>query len=86
MSKYTIGAEIDITIGWNESPSNQLVGRGRITSVNLKKIKDITNQELTGESPDCLIREQVTYALSAIYRKLVTEEDQVTIVRWKYVE
>lgn len=86
LSKYTIGSEINITIGWSESPENPVIRRGRITSVKVKKIKDIRNHDLLGESPDCLTRKQVPYALSAIYRKLVTEEDQVTIVRWNYIE
>lgn len=86
LRKYNTGAQLRITIGWSENDNNPLIARGKITSVKLKKIKEITKEDLEGESPDCRHKEQIIYVLSAIYRKVVSEEDCVTIVSWKYLD
>jgi hypothetical protein len=41
--------------------------------------------DLLGESPDCTKKEAIPFVLSAIYHKVVTDEDYVTIIKWKYI-
>jgi len=84
-SKYYVGEEVNLAVGWNEEAS-KLVDRVRITNVDFKRIEEIVESDIDGESPDCTSKKQIPYVLSAIYRKVVTEQDYVTIVRWKYLE
>lgn len=84
-SKYQVGEEVDLTVGWNEEGKEFMISRVLITNVNFKRIKEIINTDIDGESPDCSNKEQIPYILSAIYRKVVSEDDYVTIIKWKYL-
>lgn len=86
-SEYHIGDLITITVGWNEKSESDitLICKAQIIDVAYKQIKNITNDDLAGESPDCSSKESVPYVLSAIYRRVVTDNDFVTIIRWKYL-
>lgn len=79
------GEKVKITVGWNP-PEVTTVCRAIIADIQLKKIRELKNQDLIGESPDCDTKEAVPYVLSAIYRKVVTDEDYVTLIRWHYDE
>ena len=82
-SKYRVGQEVDLTVGWNEEEA-RLIDRAIITNVDFKRIKKIVETDIDGESPDCSSKKTIPYVLSAIYRKVVSEQDYVTIIRWKY--
>ena len=85
-AKYRAGEEVDLTVGWNENGNELLISRVVITNVDFKKINQIINTDIDGESPDCSRKELIPYVLSAIYRKVVSDEDYITIIRWKYLE
>jgi hypothetical protein len=76
---------VSITVGWSEDNSEE-VGFAKITSVAHKKIKDLSDDDLEGESPDCSNKVAVKYVLSAIYHKVVTEEDNITVIKWEKIE
>jgi hypothetical protein len=86
-SEYRVGDIVTITVGWDEKSENDVTKlcKAQITSVLYKTIKNITENDLEGESPDCSSKESVPYVLSAIYRRVVTDNDFVTIIRWKYL-
>jgi len=86
-SEYRVGDIVTITVGWDEKSENDVTElcKAHITSVLYKTIKNITENDLEGESPDCSSKESVPYVLSAIYRRVVTDNDFVTIIRWKYL-
>jgi hypothetical protein len=86
-SAYHVGDVVTITIGWNEKNESDItpVCKAQIIDVIYKPVKDIREDDLEGESPDCYSKESLPYVLSAIYRKVVTENDFVTIIRWKYL-
>ena len=83
--KHHTGDVVTITIGWSEDNAVPIC-KAQITDVIYKKIKDITPEDLKGESPDCQRKVAVPYVLSAIYRKTVTNDDFVTIIHWSYRE
>ena len=83
-SKYHVGEEVDLTLGWGEDGDERFIGKVMITNVDFKRIKDIVKSDIEGESPDCSSKKPIPYVLSAIYRKIVSEQDYVTIIRWKY--
>jgi hypothetical protein len=84
-SKYRKGTMADLTCGWNPTDS-MMLGQIRITDVFCVPIKSLKDVDLEGESPDCLSVAAVPFVLSAIYRKIVTQSDLVTVIRWDYVE
>lgn len=86
-SDYHVADIVTITIGWNEKNESDVtpICKAQIINVMYKPVKDVTVDDLEGESPDCSSKESIPYVLSAIYRKVVTENDFVTIIRWKYL-
>jgi hypothetical protein len=85
-SKYFVGDVAVITIGWTESETNSKLEQVEIVKVDYKRIRDITGDDILGESPDCAQKEAIPFALSAIYRKIVSAEDYVTIINWKFAD
>lgn len=86
-SEYNVGDLVTITVGWDEKNKSDIksIGRAQITHVVYKPVKDITKRDLKGESPDCSSKKSVPYVLSAIYRRVITDNNFVTIIRWKYL-
>jgi len=80
--KYVTNDLVSISCGWSEENA-ETVGLARITSISHKRITEIVASDLQGESPDCNRKESVPYVLSAIYRKLVSDQDYVTVIKWE---
>ena len=85
-AKYSVGDNVLITIGWTQNNSNIKLDQVEIVRVDYKKIKDLTRADIIGESPDCSRKANIPYVLSAIYRRIVSEDDYVTIVKWKRMQ
>lgn len=85
ISKYEKGQLFALTCGWTPEQSSE-VGKIRILDAYSTQIKSLKDTDLEGESPDCARVDAVPHVLSAIYRKVVSENDIVTVVRWAYVE
>jgi len=81
--RFRIGEEISITVGWDEK-EGVVINNGKIVDVRLKKINELNDNDLNGESPDCVFKDSVKYVISSIYRKIVNDDDLVTIVKWAY--
>lgn len=85
---YQIGDIVAITCGFDPSTAEH-VADGAITKVDLKKIGDIGDKDLEGESPDSLTKELLLETLNDIYKerlgRQICEEDMVTIVSWRYL-
>jgi len=61
------------------------IGRNiEITEVRTKKIGDLTAEDFTGMSPDCQSVEAAKYHLGLIYNILFSDENEVSIIRWRY--
>jgi len=84
-SKYRKGTVVGLTCGWTATHA-VVLGNIRIVDVFCVPIRSLKDTDLEGESPDCLSVAAVPYVLSAIYRKIVTDSDHVTVIRWDYVE
>ena len=85
---YQIGDVIAITCGFDPSTAED-IAHGVITRVDLKKIADITDKDLEGESPDSLTKDLLLDTLNGIYRQRlgrnVHDEDLVTVISWRYL-
>jgi hypothetical protein len=84
-SKYRRGQLFTLTCGWTPEQSSKL-GKIRVLDVCSTQIKSLRDADLEGESPDCLRVAAIPYVLSAIYRKVVLENDIVTVIRWSYLD
>lgn len=85
-NEFKIGDVVDITTGWDATKVGQLkrIEKGTIASVETKRLSELTSTDLDGESPDCQEKSAVKYVLGSIYRRIVNEDDPVTIVKWRY--
>jgi len=84
-ANYKPGQIIDITVGWEETVAVP-IAKARIEAVKVSHLADLTFDDLAGESPDCARPDAVKYVLSSIYRTVLHDTDQVTIVRWRYLD
>jgi hypothetical protein len=84
-SRYHRGARLRLTCGWNAENAVEC-GNVEVDEVRAAPIRSLRNDDLVGESPDCLTVAALPYVLSAIYRRIVTESDVVTIIGWSYLE
>jgi|SRR5581483_11610970 len=86
-NEFKIGDLVSITIGWDATKVDQLrkIEKATITSVKVKRINDLTRQDLEGESPDCQEKSAVKYVLGSIYRRVVKDDDNVTVIKWRYI-
>jgi len=84
-SRYQKGELLTLTCGW---AVNESVGLAKIKILDIRSapVSSLKNEDLKGESPDCLTVEALPYVLSAIYRRVVSEHDTVTVIRWAYLE
>jgi len=81
--EYFPNDNIEISVGWNLN-SVKILKQGIIESVVIKKIKDLSPNDLVGESPDCLSTDAVKYVLGSIYKKNVSDESVISIIKWRY--
>ena len=81
--RFRVGQRVLLTVGWDQS-SGKRVGTAVIQELMVKPLKEITNRDLEGESPDCDSLDAIKYVLSSIYRTVVSENDNVSIIKWKY--
>lgn len=82
---YKVDDTITLTVGW-DSATAPVKARVKITQVLYEQIRKLTPYILEGESPDCQVPAALPYVISAIYRRVVTPYDFVTVVQWEYIE
>lgn len=84
-SRYPKEKLLTLTCGWTPRKASVL-GQIKVLDSFSAPIRSLKDADLEGESPDCLRVEAIPYVLSAIYGKVVTEDEMVTVIRWAYVE
>jgi hypothetical protein len=86
---YRPGEEVQITVGFN-GQKPRFITYGVITSLQVKKISEITLEDLEGESPDSATPEMLKVTLNRIYggrlKKPINDDDVVTILKWRYLD
>ena len=81
---FVPGDEVSITIGWDLESAEHL-RYGEIIKVYKRRVRDLTEEDFEGESPDCKDPETTAMVLGAIYRKEVNLDDEVVVVKFAYV-
>src|SRR5438067_8393464 len=80
---YSVGDVIDLSIGWDANKNKvRKISKGRITYVESKPINRLTEDDVKGESPDCRNIPAIKYVLGSIYRRVIHEQDIITIIKW----
>lgn len=77
------GDEVVLTIGWEEENSEDIC-QAKIEKIYSKKIKELSEFDFKGESPDCKSREATRLVLSNIYKSVLSEEDKIWIIKFDY--
>ena len=80
---FVPGEEIIITVGWDENSYLDL-HKGIIKEVYGRLICNISERDLEGESPDCRSKETAKLVLGCIYRKKISDDDSVWIVKFEH--
>lgn len=78
------GDVVSITSGWSDKNLIELF-KAEIISIDIKKVKDLDEKELQGESPDCKSPEAVQYVLGCIYKKVISSDDKIMLIKFKKV-
>ncbi len=78
------GDQVSVNVGWDLENSTHLRD-GEIVKVYRKKVRDLSDVDFKGESPDCQAPEPTAMVLGAIYRKEVKLDDEVVVVKFKYL-
>lgn len=85
---YRVGEIVAVTCGFDPATAEHMAD-GVITRIELKKLGNINDKDLEGESPDSLTRELLLNTLNGIYEqrlgRKVHNEDLVTIISWNYL-
>lgn len=80
----SVGDVVSITSGWADTDLIELY-KAKIISIKIKKVKDLNEKELQGESPDCKSPEAVQYVLGCIYKKVILPDDKIMLIKFKKV-
>jgi hypothetical protein len=81
---FNVGEEVTLTVGWDEGNATPL-HRACIREVYRKRICDLTTSDFDGESPDCRSREATKLVLSSIYRRVLSEQDCIWVVKFDHI-
>lgn len=80
---YMRGEQVMLTVGWREDEGVEL-HRAHVTDIYNRKVKDLKPLDFEGESPDCQEPAATRLVLSAIYRTIVHEDDEIWIVKFEH--
>src|SRR5439155_25375124 len=73
LKQLKLGDDVSITCGFDPEMV-ETVGQGKITRVLLKKMKEVTKQDLVGESPDAVTPQLLGVCMNQIYSPLIGRE------------
>jgi len=76
---------LPITIGWNEASAIP-IGLVVIREVYEKHLRDLTENDFEGESPDCKSIESAKLVLSCIYKVSLDDNDKVWVVKFEHAD
>ena len=77
------GEEVIISVGWEEDKAIDLHA-GIIRKVYPRRVKDLNETDLEGESPDCRSPETAKLVLSCIYKTVLNGSDEIWVVKFDH--
>ena len=85
IDKYVPGEVVWITVGQRFGKRRKICA-AIIDSVTVKPVQELTPREIAAENPEFRTLDDVIGLLSAIYDRLVSPEESVTVVRFSSIE
>ena len=82
-ASFKEGEEVIISVGWEEDKAIDLHA-GTIRKVYPRRIRDLNKTDFEGESPDCKSPETARLVLSCIYRTVLSDNDEVWVVKFDH--
>lgn len=82
-ASFKEGDDVMLSIGWEENSAIDL-HPGQIRKVYCRRIRDLNELDFEGESPDCKSPEAAKLVLSCIYRTVVSDDDEVWVVKFDH--
>jgi hypothetical protein len=82
--QFQPGETVMLTVGWPDEKHFEELHSATIESVQRKKLAELTENDLVGESPDCLAVNAVPYVLGAIYRRVLNVDDSVVVIKFRH--
>ena len=79
---FTKGEIVSITTGWSEDSCIELF-KAKIISIETRKINELNEEDLEGESPDCKSIDAIPYVIGCIYRKVLASSDEIKVIKFK---
>jgi hypothetical protein len=83
--RFSPGETVMLTVGWPDEKQFEELHTATIETVREKKLADLTENDLAGESPDCLAVNAVPYVLGAIYRAVLKADDPVVVIKFRHL-
>lgn len=81
---YMPGETVRLTVGWDENEGRHL-HNAVIEQVYRKAIHELASSDFAGESPDCLTPEATALVLSCIYRRVVTVDQNIWVIKFRHL-
>jgi hypothetical protein len=79
-----VGQQLTLTLGWNPETAANLA-RVEVTSVICKRINKVTAHDLQGETIEARNPLALPYILGLIYKRQIYGNENVTIIKWRYL-
>lgn len=81
---FTPGEIALLSIGWDRNNATDL-HKIEITQCYEKKISELVPHDFDGESPDCKSVSATKLVLSCIYKKVLSENHPVRVIKFKHI-
>lgn len=78
------GDTVMLTLGWDETNAIPL-HPVKIHIVYSRRIRDLSPEDLRGESPDCRDSETARLVLGCVYRTVLRDDEEVTVVKFEHL-
>ncbi|MGM9572701.1 MAG: ASCH domain-containing protein [bacterium] len=82
--KYNAGQQVIITVIKQDFRQDK-IGEAVIENCYLKKIKDLTEEDLAGESEDVNTQEKMKLALYTLHGKPISNNADVTVIKFHFI-
>lgn len=82
-NQYKEGDEVMLSIGWKVDEAIDL-HPAKINKSYGRRINQLNESDLEGESPDCQTPEATKLVLSSIYRTVLRNEDEIWVLKYEH--
>ena len=82
--KYKRGQVVWITVGYRHQPLEKIFATV-VDDVEVKKVSELSPRDIEHDNPEFRRREETVAFLETIYTRPISDEDQVTVIRFSQI-